>query len=249
MTEFKPRASVLIASPLYTGETCAQFTWSLLGSQVKCLKHGILLDFDWISASLIDVARDDLVDRFLRREELTHLMFVDGDLGWSPDAIGRMVLREADVIGGVYPYKADKEGYPYQAAAGPHVDRVREVRRLPGGFLLLSRKAVEALAAGADRYRVIDGDKEHTVARVFDIPIIEGSIVSEDYRLCDKLRELGFRIWCEMDINFTHRGPRTWQGNLFAHESRSVVPSPHDRAEVKADLDNTRLTAGETAHE
>lgn len=212
------RARVLVVAPSYTGDFCAHFVWSMMQSQMLCLAHGILLEFEWIqNQSLIDCARDQLLARFLERPEFSHVLFIDADLGWQPDAIHRMVERRLDVIGGVYPPKLDGATWPYVAKAGYLIDGVREVERLPGGFMLLTRRAVEALAANAPKYNIKVEGNITPVPRIFEVIIENGGLLSEDYRVSDKLRALGFQIFAECDLTFTHAGRYTWKGNLLQH--------------------------------
>lgn len=227
------KAKVMLASPLFSGDVCGQFVYSALGSQLLCLGRGILLEFKWIqNLSLVQCARNYLLKVFLEGD-YTHLLYVDADLGWSCNAIHRMVERNVDVIGGVYPRKNNGEfPMPYVQMGGcKEQTGLLEVFRLPTGFLLLSRKAVEKAVEGKPVYTMeVEGFKRQ-VAHVFDIKYDydKKDIISEDYAFCDELRELGFKLYCELDINFSHSGRGVWTGNLLKRltEVKSKVLSDY----------------------
>ncbi len=213
----------MIASPTYTGDFAAEYVYSILQSQILCLARGIELELKFIrNLSLIQCARNYLLYQFLQDKSYTHIMWIDSDLGWSPDAIHRMVSRDLHVIGGVYPLKDDKLGFPYvhgkyNRNTGPMI----MVDRLPGGFLLMDRISSEAVAGDFPKYKMTLDGADHMVPHVFDLVITNGELVSEDYTLSDRLREKGFELVAETDIGFTHMGRRPWLGNLSQHLATS----------------------------
>jgi len=203
---------VMVATPSYSGDVCMDFTWSLLQSQMLCLGHKILLDLEWVqNLSIVEAARNYLLYVFLKKTKYTHIMFIDGDLGWQPDAIHRMVERQKYVIGGVYPRKNDKAEYPYV----PLQDHTDVALRLPTGFMLCARTAIEAVCEDAPRFKMPYDGEIHEVPRIFEFKIDgERNLVSEDYVFSDKLRDEGFRLFVEPNINFVHSGRNGWRGNL-----------------------------------
>jgi hypothetical protein len=55
--------------------------------------------------SLITRSRNTLVKMFLDATAATHLLFVDADIGFEPDAVHRMLALDEDVVAGMYPVK------------------------------------------------------------------------------------------------------------------------------------------------
>ena len=65
--------------------------------------------------SLVTRARNDCVAQFLANPVFTHLFWIDGDIGFSPEAAMRLLLSDHDVAAGVYPLKREEwpaEGVP-----------------------------------------------------------------------------------------------------------------------------------------
>src|SRR5580704_4437262 len=117
--------------------------------------------------ALITRARASLVAQFLDDPAMTHLLFIDGDIGFEPEQVLRLIDCEADVCAAVYPIKRidwDKvravmgAGRPNPAAAafsyvfevadpGAVVARAgfAKVRYAGSGFLMIRRRALEAM--------------------------------------------------------------------------------------------------------
>lgn len=76
----------------------------------QCVKYGIQMRCYYLfNESLITRARNYCVDEFLR-SGMTHLMFIDSDIGFDPnDVLSLLAMQdddsEYDVIGGPYPKK------------------------------------------------------------------------------------------------------------------------------------------------
>jgi hypothetical protein len=101
---------LFLATPMYGGQCAGMFTRSVADLSAFCAKHQIPLQMYFLfNESLITRARNYCVDEFMRGE-MQHLMFIDSDIGFSPqDVIALMALQiqheEYDIIGGPYPKK------------------------------------------------------------------------------------------------------------------------------------------------
>jgi hypothetical protein len=122
--------------------------------------------------SLVTRARNHLVALFLSQPQWTHLMWIDADIGFSPEALYRLLLSDHDIAAGIYPLKREDwpvEGVPagtteqdfrqlytrYTANSGqasdPHVglevdtDGFMAVREAPTGFMLIKRHVFERM--------------------------------------------------------------------------------------------------------
>ena len=148
----------------------------------------------------------------------THLLFVDADIGFAPDAVFRLLGAGRDVIGGAYPKKAQTPGTPLAWEAEPlpgaelATHGVVEVASVGTGFLLVSRAAAQQMSDGYPKLRAKLGDLSGAVApeatMVFD-NLIEpetGRYLADHQAFCRRWRGLGGQVWADFDLGLTHLG-------------------------------------------
>ena len=110
LSELRKR-KIFVATPMYGGMCTGQFTKSCTDLAKMGALNGIEIEFfSLFNESLITRARNYCVDEFLRREEFTHLMFIDADIGFNPkDVIDLAILSDPesdyDILCGPYPKK------------------------------------------------------------------------------------------------------------------------------------------------
>jgi hypothetical protein len=205
--------SVLIATPSFDGNVTTDFMLSLLQTRET-------LDFDLCvipGVHFVDTARDLAAARFLE-SSADYLFFIDSDLGFPESAVASLMAHGKDVVGGVYPIKNDTEHYPVACmtdkAGRPVVDgQLLRASGLPGGFLCIARRVVEALAAVVPRYQHAIGSRLMDVPAIFQREVIDGRIWGEDFMFCRRASALGFELWLDPDITFTHVGTKPFTGN------------------------------------
>lgn len=202
---------LFICSPSFDGDFCAPYTESLVGT-IKDLRDIKTAYKTVVGVHWIDIARDILAHLFLK-SDCTHMLQIDSDLGWSPDAPRRMLARNAPVIGGAYPIKAGVPMYPVkhdgEAIAG-----------LPGGFLMVRRDVIERLSV--DPYQCASMQYgQLQVHHLFTREFFSGGYRGEDYAFCNRARSAGYELSLEPDIDFVHVGKKAWHGNYSNDQTRS----------------------------
>src|SRR5215475_563918 len=98
---------LVVATPCFGGKVSSIYASSIFALQRAV--HGManvdlkvhLRDGD----ALITRARANLVTIFLDDPTATHLLFVDADIGFTPDQAFRLIECGADVVAGCYPVK------------------------------------------------------------------------------------------------------------------------------------------------
>src|SRR6202163_3933544 len=101
------RIHLVVATPCFGGQVSSIYAGSIFHLQravrsLPNLDHTVLMrDGD----ALITRARANLVTLFLNDPTATHLLFVDADIGFTPDQVFRLIESGADVVAGVYPIK------------------------------------------------------------------------------------------------------------------------------------------------
>lgn len=210
-----PTAHVMISTPSYTGDVCCDYAMSLAVASAHCVLRGIWIEPRMAPGfSLVEYARNWLVAEFLANPKFTHLFWVDSDLFFPPDAVAKLVLRKKDVICGVYVTKHDtKPIFPY-TALGPAVDGLQLAERVPGGFLCMSRAAVEKVVESCEWHEIDHNGEKRQSPRFFDLLMKDGKLHGEDFIACARLRAAGFDIYVETDLTFKHYGRKAWIGNL-----------------------------------
>lgn len=100
---------IFIAVPCYGGMMGSVCARNLIILAQRFAKMAIKFTFCNIdNESLITRARNVCVANFLSIDTATHLMFIDGDIEFTPDDILRMLHYDRPVLAGAYPMKSLK---------------------------------------------------------------------------------------------------------------------------------------------
>ncbi|CAH2795131.1 MAG: hypothetical protein CBCREVIR_1700, partial [Candidatus Burkholderia crenata] len=111
MTDVKINANVLVATLSYGGFVSTSYVHGLLDLYDTSDRHGFGLKINFNSFdSLITRARNTMVAEYLADKRFTHLMWIDGDIGFKGSDVVRLLLADRPVVSGVYPLKTD--GWP-----------------------------------------------------------------------------------------------------------------------------------------
>ena len=166
--------NVSICTPTYGGQLSTSYFRSVTQTLAVFHQHRIPYAISTISnESLITRARNSLVSMFLARPKATHLMFIDADIGFHPNALLALLwsslTSNAEVVVGAYRTKSFdwaqivKQAqmgvtHPQQleAAAGKYAIRLPnqpavnasgliEVLDAGSGFMLIARGVFEKL--------------------------------------------------------------------------------------------------------
>lgn len=214
-----PQASephVMIGTPAYGGMVHVDYLNSLLAYQ----REGIGYTLTTIgNESLITRARNTVLSLFWMNEACTHLLFLDADVSLPPESLKHMLAQQRDVIGAPVALKGRDERGQRMFNVGRCVGEAGEqmlVEHIGTAALLLSRKAVAALVSKAieeggvytPSKKTLRGDfaDDALMYDVFQVEVVDGVYLSEDYWVCRQLRELGFDIHVQPDIITQHHG-------------------------------------------
>jgi hypothetical protein len=176
---------LVVATPCFGGQLSTLYVNSIFALQraVRSLSNVRLKIELRDGDALITRARANLMTSFLDDPTATHLLFIDADIGFTPDQVFRLIESAADVVAGVYPIKRvnwEKAGRAF-AAGRPNVpaaslDYVLEindpdhvavvngftrVRYAGTGFLMIRRHVFEKMCAHPD-YAPLQFLREHS---------------------------------------------------------------------------------------
>lgn len=144
MTAAPPPAApprLMIATPLYGGAE-ADYLRSVVGLTGAAERAGVACNFAWLSNNaVIDRARNLLAAKFLA-SDATHLVFIDGDIGFEPEQLIALVRQmQADdslaVVGAPCPKRRVNWTLVASAAAkGLAADNPAALERFSGVFAI-----------------------------------------------------------------------------------------------------------------
>ena len=141
-----PEPLVAICTPVYDTYD-PRFIRSLRFLQIPG-DQGMILE---AHGKLLDDARREMTAQALTQPQVTHLLWVDADMTFAPDALLRLLARQLPIVGGL----CFERRSPYNPAlvVDDHVlenyprDMLVRVDATGGGFLLTQRKVYEAISA------------------------------------------------------------------------------------------------------
>lgn len=217
------KVHIHFCTPMYGGMIMEPCFGSYMRFALLAMKHGINFSVDtMVNESLVTRGRNNLVAKFLANKAATHLMWVDADIKWDPEAVLRMALYDAGVVCGLYPMKGIPIRYVLNALPnGRRVGPLMEVSTSGTGFMLIKREVIEKLIAIMPETKYKDSlnlgpQYEPHMYALFDTMIDEnGHYLSEDWTFCKRVREkLNIPIWVDTDIKLDHMGAYNFPGSV-----------------------------------
>jgi hypothetical protein len=140
------------------------------------------------SSSNLPELRHSLARNALLRHRATHILWVDSDMAFPRDAFHRLLAHDREIVGVTYPRRVaphwssatDLDGKPFSPAAVGIAEA-----GVMGFGLLLTRCAV------------FEGEYEMPLFAHHD----EHGYCTEDVTFARKVRERGYRLWCDLDLS------------------------------------------------
>lgn len=214
--------SVLLSTPVYGGSARVEF-FAAVNAEASALKSsGVTCGVQQSEGdSLVQRGRNELVWRFLA-SPFTHLLFWDADVvPVRAGYVAEMLGKGHDVIGGAYPYRA---GTPrvvasFHGAELTMVDECIDALDVPTGFMLISRRALLAMARRywSEMFYRSDHRDDMGAPRLafFDCGVRDGRYLSEDYLFCRRWQQMGGRTYLYAPAEFEHWGTVAHRASLM----------------------------------
>lgn len=202
-------SSILFCTPCYGGMVLEPHFVSAMRLTRDLVEMG--LDHDWLTVrneSLVHRGRMEMTASFLETDH-THMMWLDADIEFTTDDVGKLWNMDADIAVGVYPMKKPDACW---YAAWVNGELVKDLDRFDGpvevdyagtGFMLIKREVIQELVKSAPTFEGKDG---RTVPALYMTPIVDGCLLSEDYFFCQTAREAGFKVMMDPSVRLTHWG-------------------------------------------
>ncbi len=99
---------IYVGMPMYGGMLCEHTFHAVMQTQAWCNQNGIGMKIQTMgNESLITRARNTIVSMMLDDKDFiaTHLLFIDSDIGFTPDNIARLICKDEELTCGIYPRK------------------------------------------------------------------------------------------------------------------------------------------------
>lgn len=214
--------SICFATPAYGHQMFLACHLSYLALQRDLLEAKVPHDFITTgNESLVTRARNTTVGTYrndLRFAEYQRLMFIDADIEFTTDAVGKLWHLDADVIVGAYPMKTPdrlpttiwKNGKVVELSSLRVGCKLDEVSPTPvdytgTGFMMIKREVFDQLEKAHPEWIVEDGGG-HEYCCFFQAPPEDRMELSEDYFFCKRWRELGGEVLVDPSIVLHHWG-------------------------------------------
>jgi len=226
-TQTPPRPSVYIAMPSY-GAVHRDSVVSLVKLLGELRKAGISSQFNTVQSSLINHGRNLLTCAFLQ-SKCSHMLFLDADVEFEPEAVFRMLVAQKDII--CTPYRVKLEDTEVIKYAVDFEDEKKipilpgdivEIEQGPPGLMIIKREVYEKL--------MIDNPKMHIkfhgeITRSLNSDFMynfwdttfdpeKGLWKGEDLSFCDLARKSGFKIYANLASETIHHGSWGWKGKF-----------------------------------
>lgn len=161
------------------------------------------------------------------------LMFIDADAGWSWGQLKKILDTPGDVVAGLCPlktYPISLNYLPYaedekffeggvrsvegtKKMVEAHKAQLMKVPFVGTAFMCIGTHVLRALAETADHYvypNPYTGEPE-SHWDFFKVESIRGTFLSEDWGLCHRARQAGFKVEVDTEVIITHTGNHTFR--------------------------------------
>lgn len=207
---------LMIASPCHGGKCDNTFTLSLISSLPILYSEGIEADVLLpYTGSILSKERNKILWAFMQ-STCTHLLCIDSDIGWEPEAPLKLVRAKKDFIGGVYPARTNIGVKTFLCQCDLNENKsvktenhLLKMLAVPAGFMMLSRECVETMQKAYPNLKYKDTDiagHYYESYGLFNTEVIEEQMWGEDYVFCKRATDAGINIWCDPTIQFNHAG-------------------------------------------
>jgi hypothetical protein len=102
----KYRPVVYLLTPCFASLCYCTYVQCMMNTQNVFRELNIPLEIQFCrNDSLVSRARNNLVAKAMNDPKMTHIIFIDNDISWSPVDILKLLLANKPLVGGLYPLK------------------------------------------------------------------------------------------------------------------------------------------------
>ena len=217
---------IVVATPAYGGNLSVNYANSLLRSSALFQSNGLKLNVMFLSNhSLITMGRNKIVAEIFKNDKYDwdSVVWIDSDISWEPEDLLKLSLHDEDVVAGTYRKKIHHScHFTLKMIRGneePDERGLIEVEAVGTGFLRVSRKAMQDLLDNEKVFYTEDNtatpnSEPLIIKNLFETGVRDGQMLSEDFFFCAKLRDRGYKIMLDTNIDLGHDGNFTFRGSM-----------------------------------
>ena len=192
--------------------------------------------------ALVTQARNNCVAYFLN-SDCTHMIFIDADIGFEPEAIYRLIEKDVPLCLTPYPVKGYQQGgksitfiIHFDDKDNIQIDKdgFCNIKAGPTGFMMSKREVFEKLAKEYPERKTVNkqlvGNKVETMEKGWytffeTAQDPENGYLGEDIAFCRLWTNIGGKIYADTQTPLTHFGSHAFHGSLSTMFSK---PKPID---------------------
>jgi hypothetical protein len=216
--------SVLIAMPCYGGMVSDKTTRGLfnLGKELRSLEidHGLLTI---ANESLVTKARSRISNFYMNSTEYEKILFIDSDIGFTPDDAFKLIMSDKDIICGAYPMKGIPLRYNYNVSS-PEVREgdLVQIENIGFGFCCIKRQIFQDIQKNYGEelkyYPALNNsscpptEKEYNNSYHYFLEFKKGMhFLPEDFSFFERASNVGYKSWLDTSIRLCHVGSHVYQ--------------------------------------
>lgn len=223
LNEKNDMMSILIAMPCYGGMVSDKTAKGLfnLGKELRTagIDHGLLT---LSNESLVTKARSKMVNFFMNNTEYDRILFIDADIGFTPEQVFDLLKHDKDIVCGAYPMKGIPLRYNYNISQ-PEVkeEELIKIENIGFGFSLIKRKVFEDISQkhgeelkyypATNNSTHSPTDKEYHNSYHYFLELKKDmSYLPEDFSFFERAKSVGYSVWLNTNIRLEHVGSHVY---------------------------------------
>lgn len=215
--------SVLIAMPCYGGMVSDKTAKGLfnLGKELRTvgIDHGLLTI---ANESLVTKARSTIVNFYMNNTKYERILFIDADIGFTPEDVFNLLKYDKDIVCGAYPMKGIPLRYNYNICE-PKVEdgELIQIENIGFGFASISRRVFESIQQkygeelkyypSTNNSSCPPTEKEYNNSYHYFLELKKNmSFLPEDFSFFERAKSVGYSAWLNSNIRLAHVGSHVY---------------------------------------
>ena len=216
--------SVLIAMPCYGGIVSDKTAKGLfnLGKELRTagIDHGLITI---ANESLVTKARSRIANFFMNNTEYEYILFIDSDIGFTPEDVFKLFQSNKEITCGAYPMKGIPLRYNYNLSKPEVKDGdLIKIENIGFGFALIHRKVFESIISKygeelkyyppTNNSSYPPTEKEYHNSYHYFLELKKDmNYLPEDFSFFERARSVGYDAWLNTNIRLAHVGSHVYQ--------------------------------------